>query len=149
MNEQIKQQWIGALTSGEYNQTTDCLNDGKGMCCLGVLTDLYRKEHGGEWKLSINAAKFGEGRYALSGPEMSELDANEITSTPMCVQVWADLEECIPQIPFMSRDTIEHLKEESEKMPPEEFSIYNASVAAMNDGGLTFPQIADIIKAFL
>ena len=45
MDKRIKQKWIDALLSGEYQQTRQQLFDGDGYCCLGVLCDLYRKEH--------------------------------------------------------------------------------------------------------
>lgn len=40
MNEELKQQWVEALRSGEYQQTTGCLRDIGGFCCLGVLCDI-------------------------------------------------------------------------------------------------------------
>ena len=50
MNADVKAKWVAALRSGEYEQgrTRLCDLDCR-MCCLGVLTDLYRKEFGGEW----------------------------------------------------------------------------------------------------
>lgn len=44
MNSQIKQKWIDALKSGEYQQTSNNLRTEQGYCCLGVLCDLYAKE---------------------------------------------------------------------------------------------------------
>lgn len=42
MDLEIQKRWVEALRSGNYNQTCNVLNDGKGgYCCLGVLTDLY------------------------------------------------------------------------------------------------------------
>lgn len=50
MNEEIKGQWLSALRSGEYLQGTGKLNDGEGhYCCLGVLTDLAVKAGVCEW----------------------------------------------------------------------------------------------------
>ncbi|QGT54329.1 hypothetical protein b3_0085 [Synechococcus phage B3] len=49
MKQEIKEKWVAALRSGEYQQTTGNLRDEKGFCCLGVLTDLYLKENGVEW----------------------------------------------------------------------------------------------------
>jgi hypothetical protein len=51
MNQDIKQRWVDALRSGEYEQGRGCLHDSNGssFCCLGVLTDLYIKEHDKEW----------------------------------------------------------------------------------------------------
>ena len=40
MNKQMKAKWVAALRSGEYRQTTGCLIDGRGHCCLGVLCDV-------------------------------------------------------------------------------------------------------------
>lgn len=45
MNPEIKARWVTALRSGEYQQTKNNLRDAKGFCCLGVLCDLYAKEH--------------------------------------------------------------------------------------------------------
>lgn len=33
-------QWVRALKSGDYEQATEYLNTGEGMCCLGVLADI-------------------------------------------------------------------------------------------------------------
>jgi hypothetical protein len=52
MNPQIKQKWVSALRSGEYQQTQRRLHDENGFCCLGVLCDLYRKENQLEWEHS-------------------------------------------------------------------------------------------------
>ena len=49
MNQQIKQRWIEALKSGEYQQGYEALRYNNKFCCLGVLTDLYIKEHGLQW----------------------------------------------------------------------------------------------------
>ena len=51
MNEQVKQKWLSALRSGDYQQTQLKLHTDDGFCCLGVLCDLYGKEHNVEWDL--------------------------------------------------------------------------------------------------
>lgn len=51
MKQNVKDKWVEALLSGEYKQTIDVLKDDNGFCCLGVLCDLYRKEHPDyQWK---------------------------------------------------------------------------------------------------
>jgi hypothetical protein len=45
MKSRIKKLWLEALRSGEYEQGTKCLRNCDKYCCLGVLTDLYIKEH--------------------------------------------------------------------------------------------------------
>lgn len=50
MFKRVKKLWLDALRSGEYNKGKGTLKRGDKFCCLGVLTDLYRKETGnGYW----------------------------------------------------------------------------------------------------
>ena len=49
MNTEIKAQWLAALRSGEYTQTSGALrrenSDGSvGFCCLGVLCEILAKD---------------------------------------------------------------------------------------------------------
>jgi hypothetical protein len=53
MNPQVKEKWVSALRSGEYQQTQNYLRKEDGFCCLGVLCDLYGKEHNVEWNLAV------------------------------------------------------------------------------------------------
>lgn len=38
-----QQLWVDALRSGEYKQTTDTLQNGRGYCCLGVACAVAQK----------------------------------------------------------------------------------------------------------
>ena len=58
MNPQIKQKWVSALRSGEYQQTQERLRKEDGFCCLGVLCDLYGKENNVEWNLANNGHNY-------------------------------------------------------------------------------------------
>lgn len=49
MNQEIKQLWVAALRSGEYEQARGRLRDGDTFCCLGVLCDLHHKAGLGYW----------------------------------------------------------------------------------------------------
>ena len=40
MDKELKEKWVAALRSGDYGQTTGCLVDGRGHCCLGVLCEV-------------------------------------------------------------------------------------------------------------
>lgn len=128
MDEQIKQDWIGALKSGEYTQGTHCLNNGTGMCCLGVLTDLYRKKHGGEWE-----PREGVPLLVLTGAE------DEDMALPIQVRTWAKMESSVPMLPFLNRE-YEGMKN---------LSYDKTNIAELNDSGVPFNQIADLIEAFL
>lgn len=44
---QLQQDWIKALRSGEYKQSAGFLKTGHGFCCLGVLCDVSGY---GEWQ---------------------------------------------------------------------------------------------------
>lgn len=79
MNPIVKQKWVDALRSGVYKQGLKRLRDGSVngghepyYCCLGVLVDLYCKEH---------ATTFG--RVCEYGREV----------LPLAVQQWAGLSE--------------------------------------------------------
>lgn len=43
--ETVVEQWVAALRSGKYQQTSNTLHDDVGYCCLGVLCDLYQQAH--------------------------------------------------------------------------------------------------------
>jgi len=61
MDEQIKDQWIQALRSGVYHQTTKTLKDAAGFCCLGVLCELHRQMTGrGRWDTNGDYIANGE-----------------------------------------------------------------------------------------
>ena len=59
MNPQIKQKWVSALRSGDYQQGQYCLRKEDKFCCLGVLCDLYIKENHLEWELVNNRNYYG------------------------------------------------------------------------------------------
>jgi hypothetical protein len=53
MNQQVKEKWLSALRSGAYAQGEHYLRRGDGsFCCLGVLCDLYAKEHPVGWRIN-------------------------------------------------------------------------------------------------
>ena len=84
MNEQVKQKWLSALRSGDYQQTRSYLRNEDGFCCLGVLCDLYGKEHNVEWKL-VDAGIYYEFQ-----------DKKAIL--PLSVIEWAGVEDDNPEI---------------------------------------------------
>jgi hypothetical protein len=51
MIKRIKDLWVKALRSGEYNQAQESLyvKRENAYCCMGVLCDLYTKETGLQW----------------------------------------------------------------------------------------------------
>ena len=65
MNPQIKQKWVSALRSGDYQQTKGRLRKEDKFCCLGVLCDLYIKENQLEWEL-VNNGNYYEFQYKVA-----------------------------------------------------------------------------------
>lgn len=45
MNAELKQRWIAALRSGDFEQGYNCLSKGNKFCCLGVLADIEGVPH--------------------------------------------------------------------------------------------------------
>lgn len=60
LKKKIKKKWLKALHSDKYKQTTSCLHDANGYCCLGVLTDIYLNEKGKTWEDEYPVNKDGE-----------------------------------------------------------------------------------------
>lgn len=52
----LTQKWIAALRSGKYAQTTGCLKNDEGFCCLGVAADVMAPK---AWLKTKN----GDGKY--------------------------------------------------------------------------------------
>lgn len=77
MKPDIKQAWLTALRSGDYQQGQGYLRQGDQYCCLGVLCDLYGKAVGPEWDEYDSG-----GVYAMHCAD---------TTLPIQVQKWADL----------------------------------------------------------
>ena len=77
MNPQIKQKWVDALRSGDYQQTKGRLRKEDEFCCLGVLCDLYGKENNVEWQHNEVDDYFYE---------------KNSTVLPLSVMEWADVD---------------------------------------------------------
>lgn len=83
MNKRVKKLWLEALRSGDYKQGKLKLrNDDNEFCCLGVLCDLYAKEHGKRWGKRNGSITF----MLLSGVP------------PNKVWEWAGLSDANPRI---------------------------------------------------
>jgi hypothetical protein len=123
MKAEVKQKWIEALRSGQYNQGKNALKketiQGVEHCCLGVLCELAIKDgveidvHQSTCTLAPNGAvSFNESHDFL----------------PTVVQDWAELHT----------ESI-YVRKESEEI----------GVHMLNDTGHSFAQIADLIEAQL
>lgn len=129
MNPQVKQKWIDALRSGEYNQGSYKLRSGNGYCCLGVLCDIYAKENNSnEWDFfSYDKCSDEENPQPLDcwyfGTESEVL--------PQSVMDWAGLTVDNPQVlTTYGNDN--------------DCDLYQ--ISDLNDAGYSFTQLANIIQ---
>lgn len=126
--EELEQQkinrklWVAALRSGEYTQATEVLEDRNGgMCCLGVLAKIA-----------------GCDRIEVLNPR-SNVGAsydNDEETAPRAAMDWVGLQN-------PSGDFYEKVVTVDKHGQPAE----GANLAILNDRGLSFAQIADIIES--
>lgn len=130
MKKNIANKWVKALRSKKFNQGQDLLcqniTDSKGKtikahCCLGVLCDLYNKEHTGKDQLKVNYDKSGFYYYNRNAEVL-----------PKKVMQWAGLKSRYGEFTAGCR-----LKKE--------FRDYE-SLSELNDGGASFKTIANFIE---
>lgn len=127
MNEGIKQRWVTALRSGEYEQGTTKLRRASYYpeagehipffchCCLGVLCELYAADHPeAKWRDSST--------FMPRDPK--DPDGESETHLPGAVADWAGFTDTNDPWP----------------------EGYPEPLSVMNDDGKTFAEIADIIE---
>lgn len=137
MHKGIAKTWSEALRSGEYRQTTDALHrKDSGFCCLGVLCDIYRRQVDpmAAWVPcdSMILADSGDESpveimtFSIPGQGMYPM------ALPVRVREWAGMHSMRGDI----------------KNPDGGYALQQ-SLAEMNDGGMTFAEIADVIDQFV
>ena len=121
MNAYVKKKWIAALLSGEYKQAQGRLHEPgtSSYCCLGVLCDLYRKET-------------GKGQWDMNGCFEVNGGVSGRGVPTRAVWMWGGLPDHNPDVNLSSYNLMS-----------------NGTLAAGNDAGLTFAQIAEVIEAQL
>lgn len=126
MNPEIKADWVQALRSGQYKQGVGGLQTTVGgerrNCCLGVLTDRA---------VLAGVVEPWVAPTGLQSP-FDRVD-DESAILPEAVRVWAGLGDHNP-------DVI------AGKQSEDGWYEAHASLAELNDGGLTFAEIADLIE---
>jgi hypothetical protein len=127
MNPQVKEMWVNALRSGDYDQSSGKLRSNTGYCCLGVLCDLYAQEHNEEWEQKSYTGTSLQMDYYYFGEESEFLPAK--------VMSWAGLNSNCPEIQFCDLD-----------FDDDEELNYTNTVAELNDDGLNFHQISALIQ---
>src|SRR5947199_282252 len=125
MNKNIQLEWISALRSGQYIQTTGHLNAGENQyCAIGVLCSLYIQKNPGRaaWVKECGTYKFAE----TYGSKVAKVHGT--SALPDVVKHWADLRHDDP-IFLMPEDDQE-----------------SGLIELNDDAGEDFHQIADRIE---
>lgn len=150
MKPEVKSNWVEALESGDYEQTDGglCKLDEAGgkFCCLGVLSELAVKS--GE-NVIKDDGDFGH--YVLYDGEEEFL--------PQSVAMWAGLDDDNPRVDReVAREEIQAAFEAGDigdkKLDAllkitREAILDSVSLAVLNDRGLPFKSISNIIKRCL
>jgi len=117
MNEKVVQKWTAALRSGAYKQGDGALRTEDNYCCLGVLCDLYSKEHDDSgWR---EDDRDHTGVIPFATPSSSTL--TETAQLPVEVMEWVGISD-----------------------PEGTFGESN-SLVLCNDSGASFEAIANLI----
>ena len=120
-----RQKWLDALRSGAYEQTTGCLQDKDGFCCLGVLADVYEKDTGDILPKRDDGTFIGTGLIHMDGFGMAFSN----------VAAWVGLHDDIGR--FKNSSKFEELSH-----------TVSGSLAQLNDQyRVSFTRIADMIEA--
>jgi hypothetical protein len=124
MDQQIKQLWVGALRSGDYNQGQAWLKKGDDFCCLGVLCDLYLSDNSREWEVNDDEEERPSDIYGEFSVD------NNTEMLPKTVAKWAGINE----------DTV---------YCDGCVSVRGETLTGLNDSGHSFDEIASIIEECL
>lgn len=129
MNQEIKARWVAALRSGEFEQGKDYLcEDGK-YCCLGVLSELAVRD---------GVIAPAEAIDVPSGGTIPGLAFDgERHHLPQSVAKWADIN---PEYDDWEGDVV---------YDPDPYVLFgdrDQTVSELNDKGMTFPELADLIE---
>jgi hypothetical protein len=136
MKQEVAQKWIKALRSGKYKQGRKALKyRDKGVtrhCCLGVLCELYQQEKKSKQQRCLKTVEVNPEKECLwldvsgTGKCRAFRFANTATELPKSVQKWAGMH---------SEDGVYAFS-----------ASRQFNLAALNDKGTTFKEIADVIE---
>ena len=136
MKREIADKWVAALRSGEYTQTTETLAcDARSKhCCLGVLCELAI-EDGVEMDVA-------EVEMDVPDANTYTMFAGEAGGLPESVQQWADVKS---RDAWVRKGAVDDSL--LDRLPPRRLEGEKVSLAMLNDHGVEFGDIADIIEA--
>jgi hypothetical protein len=150
MNPDVKKLWLADLRSGEFAQTNSALKVDEapdpdderpqpiGYCCLGVLTERYRRETGnGRWEKPSEYFPpyfwWNTGEVDALGQPITASEGHEL---PEPVKKWAGLDANDPVLTYSLYTDLDGNPQQRA----------HTTLASENDSGKTFAQIANIIE---
>lgn len=144
MNQEIGQEWVKRLRSGDYPQGKVRLRNGDDTyCCLGVLCEIAVEQ--GEAQVVTQMHDINPGDKLYIEYRYSDGESLSAHVLPRLVAEWAGLPADNPKIPIAGSG-FEELAGEIYGAEAEEAD--EISLAMLNDNGAKFPQIADAIEKF-
>jgi len=128
MKKDIKKLWVEDLLSGNHGQTVGALKVGKRFCCLGRLCDLSVEYGIGVWVTN----KYGTETFVCSDGRGNPTDTlnRSVHCLPKPVAEWAGLGDDPTEVGINCAYKGKNY-----------FYLSN-----MNDSGITFPEIAEVIR---
>jgi len=145
MQPDVKKLWVEALRSGEYKQARGHLKlvddqSNEQFCVLGILCDLHRKHVTSiEWDYYTYPYLEDDSTWKVKS---TGIYFSSDCSLPLAVQEWAGLKDSIPcvspslnALKIVYQDTMVRLRL-GEKV----------SLAALNDDGVNFEDLANVIE---
>jgi hypothetical protein len=127
MKKLIKEQWLAALRSGEYEQNRGQLRTQGKFCVLGVLADLHSKTGYSKWAET-------ETHWKYVDPDGSD---TEYFLTPAVLK-WSKLKDASPKVKFNGVEGVSIVNLNDGDVYD---SKYKAEVPAMS-----FTELADLIE---
>ena len=121
MIEEIKAKWVEALRSGKYTQARHALKGDRGFCCLGVLCDIS------------GVGKWDEYSAYVCGVRRSTVGL----TVPMHEYIGTNRSPYIPAA---------NLTEEEKTLLGRDRPTRCICLTALNDAGISFERIADLIE---
>lgn len=129
--EANRARWVEALRSGKFRQAQNRLRLGNAYCCLGVACVLA----------GIEAETHSEA-YGLY------LFDDEYLTLPDRAQEWLGVQAASPRIDFGDVDRLGTQGHHPDSELAGCYVSWPHELSALNDGGFTFNQIADLIEYF-
>lgn len=150
LRPEVKALWIDALTGDEYKQARAFLRRGSpnrpepaptdGMCCLGVLCDLYAKHNPGKGEWAYYPGVNGNLEF-ITYPEPCNTKYSA-SFIPKEVHEWATGKTF-----FNDDDDAPTLNAQKFSVRPNDNeNAVMLTLPAMNDQGMSFKFIAEVIK---